>query len=266
MPVHRHDRFYQIHWLEHGEVTLQLGDSHYQGQGPLFFFTPPAVPHSFVLDDSATGSVVTVSRDLLGRMTSGGADAVLEQKFSAPVFCELRAVAGHHAAEAERLQTLMRLLNDEFFADLPGRKHSLPALVSLALISIFRLAELPERDEPLRLVELKIFDSFNALIDKNYTQNLSMPDYARDLNVTTNRLADICRRLSGRSPKSLVYERQIKEAKWQLIYTTSAINAISDALGFKDPAYFCRFFTKHSGLSPREFRKQKLMGTLDKNV
>ena len=55
-------------------------------------------------------------------------------------------------------------------------------------------------------------------------------------NRTHGRLADICQRLTGSSPKKLVYERQIQEAKWKLIYTTTAINAICDHLGFKDPA------------------------------
>ncbi len=263
MPAHRHDRFYQLHWLKSGAVTLQLGEQSYSGVAPLFYFTPPAVPHSFQLTDQAAGLVLTVRREVLHRMVSGGDDAALEQRFSIPVFTELKAVGGALSREAQRLPQLMTLLAEEFFEQRPGRKHTLPALAHLILISVFRLSQLPERTEPLRRVELKIFQSFNELIDAHFNEHWSLAEYAAALNVTQSRLADICRRLSGRSSKSLVYEKHIEESKWQLIYTTTAINNIADELGFKDPAYFCRFFTKHTGLSPREFRRRVLQG---KNV
>lgn len=128
------------------------------------------------------------------------------------------------------------------------------------MVSIFRISELPDRTESLRQVELEIFDAFNKLVDAHFAQHWSLKDYASSLHVTQGRLADICRRLTGGSPKKLVYERQIQEAKWELIYTTTAINAICDHLGFNDPAYFCRFFTRHTGLSPRDFRRQALLG------
>ena len=260
MPPHRHDRFYQLHFLKTGSVAVQLGEQSYCGVSPLFYFTPPAVPHSFQLDQDTSGLVLTVRREVVHRMISGADQAVLEQRFSNPVFKELRTVGRGLAREAERLPQLLELLAEEFYERRPGRKHTLPALANLVLISVFRLSQIPERTEPVRQVEMSIFQSFTALIDEHYREHWSLSDYARVLNVTQARLADICRRLSGSSSKSLVYEKQIEEAKWQLIYAATAINVISDEMGFKDPAYFCRFFTRHTGLSPREFRRQVLLG------
>ena len=259
MPAHRHDRFYQIHWLETGKVDVQLGDQHYQGRGPLFYFTPPAVPHSFKLDAEVVGLVLTVRRELVNRLLFGSDNSEMQQHFSVPVFVELNAVAGKLAREAENFPTLFTFLADEFFGNAPGRRHTLPALVDLVLVNIFRLSEIPERATPLGQEELKIFTAFNALVDKNYLHHWRLEDYCTVLNVTQSRLADICRRLSGIAPKGLVFQRQIEEARWQLIYTTTAINIIAIEMGFKDPAYFCRFFTKHTGLSPREFRRQALL-------
>ncbi len=260
MPAHRHDRFYQVHFLETGHVELRLGEQLYQGDGPLFFFTPPAVPHAFRFSTDVSGFVLTIRQEVINRVVAGSDDALLKRRFSAPVFSELDAIGGILSRDAERLPQLMNLLSEEFFDTRPGRKHTLPALANLVLISVFRLSRVPERNKPLRRVELRIFQSFHSLVENNHHKHWPLAWYSDALNVTPSRLADICRRLSGSPPKTLIHERQIEEAKWQLIYTTTSISSIAGVLGFVDPAYFCRFFTRHSGMPPSEFRRQMLTG------
>ena len=258
MPPHRHDRYFQVHFLERGHVEVVLGGQPFQGDGPLFFFTPPAVPHSFSFNEGAVGVAVTLRQDLLSRMIAGSEDAALQRQFSDPVFVELDAVSGSLARDAERLPELMHLLSEEFYHSRPGRKHTLPALAHLLLVTVFRLSHLPERRQALRRVELEILQAFNDLVEHRYREHWRVDQYANELNVTSGRLADICRRLTGMPPKTIVFERQMEEARWQLIYTTTAISQIADKLGFADPPYFCRFFKRHAGLSPSEYRQRSL--------
>jgi AraC family transcriptional regulator, 4-hydroxyphenylacetate 3-monooxygenase operon regulatory protein len=262
MSPHRHDRFYQLHFLSAGEAQVQLGEKRFGGRAPLFYFTPPAIPHAFHLDQHAKGLVLTVRRDLVHRTLAGSENEALEQRFSVPLFQPLNAVGGNLSREAERLPLLMDLLAEEFYEQLPGRRHTLPALVKLILVCVFRLSHLPERNLPLRRIELEIFQGFNELIDRHHREHWSLAQYSGALNVTQSRLGDICRRMSGTSCKSLVHQHQLEEAKWELIYTTAAINVIANELGFADPAYFCRFFTRQCGMSPRQFRQRALKGEL----
>jgi AraC family transcriptional activator of pobA len=46
----------------------------------------------------------------------------------------------------------------------------------------------------------------------------------------------------------------MREARRYLAYTHLTITTIADALGYGDPAYFTRVFTRDAGVSPREFR------------
>jgi AraC family transcriptional activator of pobA len=48
----------------------------------------------------------------------------------------------------------------------------------------------------------------------------------------------------------------IREARRQLIFTNLGISQIAYALGYIDPAYFSRTFSKVTGLSPKAFRAQ----------
>ena len=48
------------------------------------------------------------------------------------------------------------------------------------------------------------------------------------------------------------------EAKRCLIYTAMSVAEIGYALGFDDPAYFSRFFSKRTGLPPGRLRPERL--------
>jgi AraC family transcriptional regulator, 4-hydroxyphenylacetate 3-monooxygenase operon regulatory protein len=258
MPAHRHDRFYQVHWLNTGKIQVTLGDKSYQGTAPLFYFTPPAIPHAFEVDEEANGLVLTVHQHIVRRLISGNDDVAGEKRLAHPMFCEIGTLGNEHQHEAKRLPQLMQMLADEFYDQRPGRRHMLPSLVNLVMVTVFRLSNLPDQQLPVKRSDLEIFQNFNQLIEQHYHSHQSLDSYANTLNITGNRLGDICRRVCGSSPKSLVFERQIQEAKWQLLYTAKPISVISAELGFKDPAYFCRFFTRNSRLSPREFRRISL--------
>jgi AraC family transcriptional activator of pobA len=47
------------------------------------------------------------------------------------------------------------------------------------------------------------------------------------------------------------------EAKRALTYSDATVAEIGYSLGFSDPAYFSRFFTKRAGSSPSRFRRQQ---------
>ncbi|MGS2962813.1 helix-turn-helix domain-containing protein, partial [Escherichia coli] len=45
-----------------------------------------------------------------------------------------------------------------------------------------------------------------------------------------------------------------REARRLLLYSEQSINQIALDLGYKDPAYFARFFNRMMGCSPTQFR------------
>ena len=46
------------------------------------------------------------------------------------------------------------------------------------------------------------------------------------------------------------------EARRKLTYIAAPVSRLAYELGFQDPAYFCRFFRKHTGMTPSEFRRR----------
>jgi AraC family transcriptional regulator, 4-hydroxyphenylacetate 3-monooxygenase operon regulatory protein len=84
-------------------------------------------------------------------------------------------------------------------------------------------------------------------------------DYAKRLSVTEARLNDVCRRMAQRPSKEVVHERLLQEARRLLRFSGVPVNEISYQLGFADPAYFSRFFTKRSGVPPGQYRQTKAL-------
>jgi AraC family transcriptional activator of pobA len=74
--------------------------------------------------------------------------------------------------------------------------------------------------------------------------------------VSESRLRSVCLATTGQPPIQLLHARILLEAKRQLHYTSDPISEIAYALGFEDPAYFTRFFTRLAGSSPRAFRRK----------
>jgi AraC family 4-hydroxyphenylacetate 3-monooxygenase operon regulatory protein len=61
----RHDQYFQMHFLDTGQIELQLDDHRYSVQAPLFVLTPPSVPHAFITESDSDGHVLTVREDLI---------------------------------------------------------------------------------------------------------------------------------------------------------------------------------------------------------
>ena len=78
--------------------------------------------------------------------------------------------------------------------------------------------------------------------------------------VTPARLNAACRARLGTTASGLLHDRVITEAKRWLIYTGMSVAEIGYALGFEDPAYFSRFFSKRTGQPPGRVRETLAAG------
>jgi len=255
MPVHRHDRFFQVHYVKSGSVRVYLDDQCYLQQGPMFFLTPPTITHAFVTDPGSDGHVLTVRQQLVWPLLEevlGAAAAHVE-----PICVAVGELGEGYCADVLRLNLLFDQLRNEFAAQLAGRAASLQALTRLLFISLLRLSARSLSSQPARREDMQIFQRFNLQVEAHYREHLPLSAYASLLGVTEARLNDVCRRIADMPSKRLVFERLMQEAKRLLLFTGSSVNEICYLLGFRDPAYFSRFFSRHAGMTPGEYRQRR---------
>ncbi|AZP72523.1 4-hydroxyphenylacetate catabolism regulatory protein HpaA [Pseudomonas poae] len=253
MPVHRHDRFFQMHYVKNGAVRVYLDDQQYVERGPMFFLTPPTIPHSFATEPDSEGHVLTVKQQLVWSLLEQD-PSLAPAPSMAPVCVALDKLDAAFKPEAERLSVLLDELRREFDGRAVGRGPALEALTRLIMTGLFRLAGQSLAARPARHEDLQVFYRFNALIEERYLEHLPLAVYASSLGVSEARLNDICRRVAALSSKRLVLERLMQEAKRLLLFTGHSSNEICYRLGFKDPAYFSRFFQRYAHMAPGEYR------------
>jgi AraC family transcriptional activator of pobA len=97
---------------------------------------------------------------------------------------------------------------------------------------------------------------FREKVESHLRMGLSIAQYAKALSVTPARLRAACLEVTEKPPARVVEDRLVLEAKRTLTYTNMTVAQTAYYLGFSDPAYFSRFFSKHAGESPAAFRKR----------
>ncbi|WP_313571883.1 4-hydroxyphenylacetate catabolism regulatory protein HpaA [Pantoea piersonii] len=252
MHPHWHDRSFQLHMLVTGKITLQLDEHFYALKAPLFILTPPSVPHAFITESDSDGHVLTVRQELIWPLVEslwpGKAEAINRTGICLSLESSPAALEALHAYWA--------LIAAEFRRNAPGRQQMLVALAQAIFTQVLREAPPDEMSPTSVRGEMRQFQRFNRMIDACFRQHLTVPDYARELGISESRLTEICRRFANQSPKKLIFERVLREAKRQLLFSSDSVNQISYALGYKDPAYFARFFHRMAGCSPSQFRNR----------
>lgn len=98
------------------------------------------------------------------------------------------------------------------------------------------------------------FRQFNDALERHYFRYHNVTDYSRLLRCSTKKLNNLTRAETGMSAKELIDSRVLLEAKRLLCHTTKPISEIAVMLGFEEQTNLAKFFRRHTGNSPTEFR------------
>lgn len=251
MKAHRHDGFYQVHFLLYGRISILLEDEHYEYvQGPMFILTPPSAPHAFITKEGTIGHVVTVRQSIINPLLENIYAQSIDTIKLKPNFYTLN----EDKQDADIIERYFQLIALESQYNNQGKDEVLSCLVKALFAFLFRFCDKVESKINLVKGDVKLFMRFNYLIDDHYKEHLNISDYAKMLGVSETRLKDMCRRQAQSSPKKMILDKLFLEAKNLLKFSDLSVLEIAYHLGFKDPAYFARFFTKLEGICPSKWR------------
>lgn len=102
--------------------------------------------------------------------------------------------------------------------------------------------------------DVQYFRHFVRELKANFRAERSVGFYADRICVTPKYLSSVVRQVSGRGPMQWINECVIVEAKNLLRFSDMTIQEISRELNFPTQSYFGRFFKKHTGMSPKEYK------------
>jgi len=155
---------------------------------------------------------------------------------------KLEAQKDESAASAGDLQGLLNLAAHR------SKEEALRALLAAAAALFERRKSM--LDERTHRVIVKL----NQHIREHLTEDLSLDTLADLVYMNASYLSNLYKQYTGKNISDTITEQRIEKAKELLLHTPYKIHEIAERMGFATAAYFTRYFKRHVGVTPQEFR------------
>lgn len=246
---HRHNRLAQIVVVLNNDWHVKMDDKQHNLRGNWAVIIPPGVVHGFRFSSDTYGFVLSINTDFIGNKSSVSTNSDYSGLMWEPLTIECA-----NTTQLLSFQRYIGLLQTELAQNEVGQQFAINQLLQLTLQSLYRQQHLDSLHGGPSSRESKTLLQFRQLIENHYVQHLSVKDYAEKLHISVSTLNRLCQQLLNESPKAIIHQRLASEAKRRLIYTKQTVEEIAFTLGFRDPAYFSRFFKQIVGQTAGQFR------------
>lgn len=235
---HKHD-FYQILFITQGTGTHSIDFAEFNVRKNQIYIIKPGQTHAWSLSKNIKGFVIEFNRQSLSEMID----------------------------RVDHLEDLYELLSKEDIQDIHSiceimvhesegsKAHFDVCLKGFLLGFLARLIRVLQ-PSTMNPTGLSFLDEFRLLLEKHFKEEHGVEFFAQKMGITSKVLTMRMSRLIQKSPRELIQERCILEAKRYLAFSGLNVSQVGAEIGFLDPNYFIRFFKSHEKQTPAQFRKK----------
>ncbi|MFT5700060.1 MAG: AraC family transcriptional activator of pobA [Desulforhopalus sp.] len=245
-------KFNTIIFITGGKGTHHIDFQPYPFSQGSLIFTSVGQVHAFDIQPGVKGYLVLFTRDFLEKNLIHSDVVSLYRLYNhqmhAPVIQpqETEGVGFNHLFK----EIMREYGNSEFFA----KEEILRLFLKMLLLKAERIKRTVTTEQ--KNTEWLIrFGHFKEHLEKHIVSTRSVTEFAGMLNISAKHLNTICKAVSGETAKQFIDNYMILEIKRLLATSDSSVQEISYDFGFGEPTNFVKYFKKHSGKSPSQFRK-----------
>lgn len=237
-----------------GRCTIELNLQQYEmGEGMLAVILPDQIVQRQERSEDFSGIFLVASKNFMDAVIP-----IIQPLFQLFLIIKERPILQLTAEETQSLYEyhsfLQRKVKRE---DTSFRKEIIQGvLISFfyEIYSIYQGHTVQERVVKNRKEEL--FERFLRTISESYKENRSVAYYADKMFLTSKHLSTVIKEVSGKTAGEWIDSLVILEAKALLKSTELSIQEIADELHFASQSFFGKYFKNHTGMSPKEYRRQ----------
>jgi AraC-like DNA-binding protein/mannose-6-phosphate isomerase-like protein (cupin superfamily) len=180
----------------------------------------------------------------------------LEEEF--PFFdLEAEHIINVTPEESELIQQSFRDIIREYDRFSPEKDYLLRNFIQILLLRVREIY----RPHAKRINETashatRVTNQFKHLLQKHFIEIRRVEQYAEMMHITPKHLCDLVKEATGKTPKQIMIDVLLLEAKVMLGSTRHSMTEISHRLRFQDQAHFSHFVRQHTGYSPMRLRKK----------
>ncbi len=246
--------FYSIYFIHEGEVTFSTSSLTNTAEYSTLLFIPQGVKHQISIKNKTKGSLI-----------------YFNNAFYSSIKHKL-LIEDYLVFHQEKLSTVIRL-SEKDFTETIGIVNLLKLEVANIistnnatahqLLSYFlnkskeKFNAINKREENSDSKSVyPIFNKFKEIVETNYSNDRNIGNYASKLNIHPNCLNEISKLSSGQTASEVIHNKIISETKKLILSADKSFKEIAYQLGFDDPAYFSRYFKKHTSMTLSQYRSE----------
>ena len=251
MDPHRIN-FYAIRWIVKGVGMAYVDNVPYKIKPNLLFVgTPKQISrYDFPKNSHLEVNILAFNHNLITLMN-----------FEKDTYAFLDNLTSHlmfypDKNEQAFLTGLFKLMIMEFQQENPlHSERILAGLTKSLLFLLFRMKNRVDSISGFNQGYVNLYRQFIHELENHYKTNHNVSEYIERLHVTEKRLNRACKALTHETASTLIHKRIDFEVKRLLFYSSKSVKEIGYETGFRDPAYFSKFFKSMNGETPGAFRK-----------
>lgn len=247
---------YKIYWIEDGSGTYRIDFKEFTINGSGIFCLSPGQVFTIESEQVQSAFQIAFDKDFYCVETHGK-----EIACNGLLFNNVHRATAISVKDGEKgiFQNLVNQMIAEIENKGSSHRDMLETYLRMFLIQTLRLVDVQEAAvQEVTHQQDQLAQDFIALVEKHFRQEHTVTGYAEKLFIAPKSLTKRLKVLDYPSPSQIIKDRLVLEAKRQLKFSTKTIKEIAFELGFDDPAYFSRLFSKNAGASPAQYRQLEL--------
>ncbi|MCG9791585.1 AraC family transcriptional regulator [Flavobacterium algicola] len=234
---HRHNKYVELVYFKAGSGYHYMDSTAYEIKPPVLFVINNSDVHHWEIDSLPEGFVIIVKEGFLDKITD---KHINQQLFRLK---KERLINIQADQTIDKLFELMCFEMKQSSIQKEVIEGSLKALFAKIIGYSNRVERLSTTDKAMH---------FEELLKQELRNDVSF--YADLLNLNTQQLNALCKKSFSKTASQLIAMHIIQEAKRQLLYTDLTISEVGYSLDFKDVSHFVKYFKRHTGRTPLNFK------------
>ncbi len=248
--------FYHIIWFQDCNVTHWVDFKPIKIKSNSLLFLNKDVVHRFDDKEKVKGKVLLFTDSFFCKTESNTKflrQCILFNDFWEASQLEIQSQSTPFNTLLLLMRDEIQKTNDEF------QSNILKNLLSNFLLFAEREALKQNFTKLKKNADLDYVMLFKDLLEIDFKTQKQVAYYAKKIVIAEKRLNQATTKTLGKSPKEIINDRILLEAKRVLAHTNDSIKKIAYHLGFEEPTNFIKFFKKYSSVTPTEFREQNAL-------
>ena len=244
--------FYAILFITKGTGIHHIDFHSYKYvKGSLLFISKSQV-HAFEVHPAVDGFLILFTEDFLLKNLIHSDTLSFCRLYNYPLYAPV--LQAEQIGESAFDNIVAEIYAEFYSSDNFAREEILRLLLQLLLTKVAREQQLLISQKTTSS-SISIFSTFRDLIERRFRQTRNANEYAQMMDISYKHLNEICKMVAGNTAKGFIDAFLILETKRRLVVSDISIKELAYQLGFKEQTNFAKFFRKHTGQSPTQFRR-----------